>query len=350
MFQVCCWNVRGLNDRGKRAMVKSVVSRFRTSILCLQESKVSEVSRSFLNSFVGRLFNKCHFISANGASGGVVTCWNADDFSCLEVLVRVFSLTLRLVHRASGLSFFVTNVYGPRGWEGKAAFCSELGALKAHCLGPWVVCGDFNLTRNQNERRGRTWSCKLMHMFSNLINELELMDLPIGNQLYTWSNQQSIPTLAKLDRFLISTEWDATFPYSVVSALPRITSDHSPLLLRTLPKQDHRIFRFDKVWLTRNDFNLLVPVWWNELANTTSGVLSFAAKLRHCRKRIKEWCTTNFYSIRNSKQNTAEEIHKLDLLEERHCLTASQTQTRIHLKSTLKNIIEDEELLWQERA
>lgn len=48
MFQLCTWNVRGLNDLGKRSLVKFVVSKFRRDVLCFQESKVDDVSRSFL--------------------------------------------------------------------------------------------------------------------------------------------------------------------------------------------------------------------------------------------------------------------------------------------------------------
>ncbi len=155
---------------------------------------MSTISRSFPSSFAGPSFDKCQYISASGASGGIVTCWHSGDFACCEVLVRDFSPTLRFMHRANGFSFAITNVYGPPTWDGKAAFCTELRALKALCAGPWVMCGDFNFTCNQDERRGRPWSTKLMSIFSNLISDLELMDLPIANQQFIWSNMQSNPT------------------------------------------------------------------------------------------------------------------------------------------------------------
>ncbi|OAY62710.1 hypothetical protein ACMD2_12221 [Ananas comosus] len=87
-------------------------------------------------------------------------------------------------------------------------FCNELSALKCVCYGRWIMCGDFNLTRNQNEKMRRSWSSRLMTMFTDLLNTLELIDIPLGNQSFTWSNMQKCPTLAKLDRFLVSTEWD----------------------------------------------------------------------------------------------------------------------------------------------
>ncbi len=289
MLSICTWNVRGLNDPVKRCLVKSVVAKLRSAVLCLQETKVSVFSRSFICSFAGGSFDKCHFIPANGASGGIFIGWNSRFYACTDVLVRNHSLTLRLRHYPSGTLFFITNAYGPASWAGKEEFCQELAALKNQCAGLWVLCGDFNFTRLHCERRGRCWSSKLMGRFSDLINELELMDLPIANQLFTWSNMQSTPTLAKLDRFLISTEWDSGFPFSAVTALPRITSDHSPLLLNTNWKPTVSTFKFEKVWLTRADFNSLVPVWWNEALggrlNGGSNVLGFVAKLRHCKKR-----------------------------------------------------------------
>nr|CAD1824258.1 unnamed protein product [Ananas comosus var. bracteatus] len=87
----------------------------------------------------------------------------------------------------------------------------------------------------------------------------------MGNQNYTWSNMQSNPTLAKLDRFLISTDWDQLFPLTKVLAMPRITSDHSPILLSTSDRKVRRLFRFEEVWLSREDFCALVPVWWTEV-------------------------------------------------------------------------------------
>ncbi len=350
MLLICSWNVRGLNDSTKRGLVKSVISELRESILCLQETKVSSISRSFLCSFASSAFDKCLIIPSVGASGGIATCCSSRIFGCSEVLVRDHSLTLRMKHYHSGHSFYISNVYGPPGWEGKDGFCRELVALKALCKGAWVMCDDFNLTRFQNERNGRCWSAQLMTMFSNTINELEMLDLPIANQSFTWLNMQSNPTLAKLDRFLISTDWDLHFPLTKVKALPRITSDHSSLLLVTQKSQTSKLFRFEKVWLTREDFNLLVPGWRNEIKPKQGSVLNFAAKLRHCRKRIQEWCASKFHNILASKRATAEEIQKLDLMEEQSGLAPRDQETRRKLKAQLRSIIGEEELLWKARA
>lgn len=265
MFSILCWNVRGLNDPAKRRCVRSTVSSFCRSVVCIQESKVDSVSRSFLRSCCGSSFDRCHFVPAIGASGGLITCWNSHVFSCNEVITGNFSLTLSLTHLVSGKRFYLTNVYGPPTWEGKTDFCMELLSLNDVCSANWVICDDFNFTKNQSERKRRPWSSKAMVMFADLINHLAMIDLPLANQSFTWSNLQQQPSLAKLDRFLVSTDWDQTFPHCMVKALPRITSDHSPIILSTGHWCTPHRFRFEKVWLTKEDFLSNVPLWWNEI-------------------------------------------------------------------------------------
>ncbi len=155
MFQICSWNIRYLNNQGKRSLVKFVVSKFKSFVHCFQKSKVEEISRSSLSSFASSFFDKCQFIKSEGASWGLITRWSSKVFSCSEVLVHKFSFTLKLKHYPSGSNFYVTNVYAPPSWNEKEEFSNELATLKEACGGLWVMCGDFNLIRNQQEISGR---------------------------------------------------------------------------------------------------------------------------------------------------------------------------------------------------
>lgn len=161
---------------------------------------------SFLRSFGGSFLNKCVYLKSNGASGGIITGWSSRFFNCQEVLVRKIVITVLLSSVTRNTNFYVTNVYGPASWDGKEEFFSEVAHMKDRSEGKWIIYGDFNSTRGQEEQRGRPWSSKATALFNDLINELALIDLPLTNQSFTWSNMQKTPTLAKLDRFLISTE------------------------------------------------------------------------------------------------------------------------------------------------
>lgn len=170
------------------------------------------------------------------------------------------------------------------------------------------------------------------------------------NQAYTWSNMQSSPTLAKLDRFLISIDWDQQFPLSAVEAMPKLTLDHYPILLSTGSTTKCRMFRLEEVWLRNENFVKSIPGWWTKIQRNDSAFLFFSTKLRHCRKQIRRWCTSNFYSILKSKYEVIQEIQKIDLLEEESSLAADLLERRAALKARLSLILKNEEGLWKLQA
>lgn len=183
MSRILSWNVRGLNDPSKRNVVRAVVSSLRNVVVCLHESKVSYVFCSILRCIGGSFINKCVFLEATGATGGVITAWNSRFFIGREVIVSKFFITVQLLSVKCGSVFFVTNVYGPSAWDGKEEFFTELINLKELCEGKWIICGDFNCTRGQEERRGKTWSSKATSLFNSMINELAMIDPPHGESV-----------------------------------------------------------------------------------------------------------------------------------------------------------------------
>lgn len=78
--------------------------------------------------------------------------------------------------------------------------------------------------------------------------------------MYTWSNNHEVPILEKLDRILVSKDWEDLFPQAWVRKLHREVSDHNPLILSS-STQSHvkKIeFRFELTWLSNPDFILAV--------------------------------------------------------------------------------------------
>ncbi|KAK1289728.1 hypothetical protein QJS10_CPB18g00243 [Acorus calamus] len=110
---------------------------------------------------------------------------------------------------------------------------TELSSIKEEWQAPWWWCltGDFNIICFVDERnRGGPFSNAMMR-FSEWVDMEGLLDLPTPNLTYTWSNFRGAPSLAKLDRFLVCSEWEEVFPGCKARGLPRVTSDHTPLLL-----------------------------------------------------------------------------------------------------------------------
>jgi endonuclease/exonuclease/phosphatase family metal-dependent hydrolase len=65
-----------------------------------------------------------------------------------------------------------------------------------------------------------------------VINNLDLSELELPERQYTWANNLQTPTFEKLDQILVSTEWELKYPMVTLRTLPRVISDHTPLLLK----------------------------------------------------------------------------------------------------------------------
>jgi hypothetical protein len=75
------------------------------------------------------------------------------------------------------------------------------------------------------------------------------------DRLYTWSNEREVPTMSKIDRCLVSTDWDLNHPDNMLQALSSAVSDHAPMHLSLnavhIPK---RRFRFELAWTKLEGF------------------------------------------------------------------------------------------------
>jgi hypothetical protein len=137
--------------------------------------------------------------------------------------------------------------------------------------------------------------------------------------MYTWSNNQNFPVLATLDNFFASTEWEQHFPLTTVKALPRVVSDHTPLLLDTgLNHQPpSRLFRFEKWWLQHEDFSSLVHRVWNSDCVYTYAMDIWHFKLRFLRKKIKGWSINLEAALKKKKKSLLQEFDILDVFLEK---------------------------------
>jgi hypothetical protein len=82
---------------------------------------------------------------------------------------------------------------------------------------------------------------------------------------YTWSNNRESPTIEKLDRVLVTREWESLFPNVWVYKLPRDKLDHNPLVVDIMNHQRmgrNMEFRFELSWLKHKDFLERVGKVW----------------------------------------------------------------------------------------
>ena len=95
--------------------------------------------------------------------------------------------------------------------------------------------------------------------FHDLINYVALVDLPLRGGDYTWSRSGGEAVRSRLDRFLVSLDWEEHFPNSLHTRLPRPLSDHFPITLGKAKLERGNVpFKFENVWFKVEGFSNLV--------------------------------------------------------------------------------------------
>lgn len=226
-LSVLSWNVRGLGDRGKCTDVRLALPSPAPSILCLQETKLEDINQFKVASFLPFPRAASYtFKPSLGASGGLLTAWDANLLRHTSSVNHQFTITSTFHVAATDLQFTITNCYGPCSHADKPTFLDELMMLSSMISGPWLLLGEFNLVRLPFEKSSANFDAVEAAWFDSTINSMALQELPLLDRWFTWSNHQEHPILAKLDRFMVSTEWSAVFPNSMVTSASAPVSDH----------------------------------------------------------------------------------------------------------------------------
>lgn len=130
--------------------------------------------------------------------------------------------------------------------------------------------------------------------------DLGLIELETTRPFFTWRCSHSCRLLmSRLDRALASEDfvnfWDAIS----VMVLPRVHSDHHPLLMKC---QDGNTilakpFRFQNFWTSHKDFISFVSESWNIFMPAKDPITVCIRKLKRLKVRLKEWSAQVFGNI-----------------------------------------------------
>ncbi|KAH9289282.1 hypothetical protein KI387_033399, partial [Taxus chinensis] len=104
-----------------------------------------------------------------------------------------------------------------------------------------------------------------MDEFADLFSDLNLLDVDLHGNKYTWTNRRFGKYLiqVRLDRAMISSSWILNQDFHL-SSLPRIGSDHNPIALNLLNwnKPIKSSFKFEKMWMEHDDIYAKIKEWW----------------------------------------------------------------------------------------
>lgn len=103
-------------------------------------------------------------VPSEGALGGLISIWNKEVLSIVEVLKSQRVLSIKFVSIVDGFTWVAANVYGLNDNSLRGAFWVSLSNFIGQWAVPWCVGGDFNMIRFPHERKGTVsflvaWSC-----------------------------------------------------------------------------------------------------------------------------------------------------------------------------------------------
>ncbi|PWA76614.1 RNA-directed DNA polymerase, eukaryota [Artemisia annua] len=205
---------------------------------------------------------------ARGRSGGLISIWDPNVFLKESIWCDEAFIIVKGRWKNSGGDCYMINIYGPHDPVAKVSLWNKIREFMQSHMGKYVLFGDMNEVRNEHERHGSIFSRSEADFFNSFINNVGLIELPMGGRLFTWMNKAGTK-LSKLDRFLFSED--------VIEELP-----------------DMRGF---------NDF---ISLEWANIGQNVDGIIILShEKLKRLKVKIKQW-------IANSK--SGERIHKQEIM------------------------------------
>ena len=348
-IKILSWNVRGLNDPDKRTVVKGLLNRWKCSVVCLQETKLRVVDERVVRSLWGRgRWVKWECLRADGTAGGILLMWDSRLLTCLDHAVGNHSISCLFKNEEDGNTWAFAGVYGPHLRSDRRELWEELSGIRSVWGTPWVCGGDFNVVRYSYERVGGKSPVSAMRDFSEYITEEELVDLPLEGDCFTWSNGTA---LSRLDRFLISSDWEGEHMDIRQYCLPRVVSDHKPVfLVGGGMNRGPTPFRFENMWLQVEGFKDLVRKWWEGYVVHGSPSYRLARKLRWLKEDLKRWNREIFGRIEIRLANLSEELQGLESKEHLPGLSDEEKDRRADLKTEIGRLLLAEETSWRQKS
>jgi len=348
LWNILCWNVRGLNDQSKWDLIRDKIDESGCSLFCFQETKMEDFNAVLLRKFAPRRFDSFVFSPSEGASGGILVAWNSKVFSVDTVDCQPFALSMNVISAHDMQAWKLITVYGPTKEPARLNFVSWLYSQEILLEDHLLLLGDFNFYRTSSNRNKPGGNAGDMLVFNDIIHTLGLVELPLKGRSYTWSNMQEQPLLQQLDWFFTSPAWNLTYPNTTVLPLAKIVSDHTPCKVQigtSIPKAN--LFRYENYWPLLSGFLETVSPAWMSTSNSDAAK-SISSKFKALRSALKSWSSSKS-NLQILTKHCNMIIAFLDELEEIRPLFLPERNFRFIIQEQLRKLLNYQQIYWKQR-
>ncbi|GLT37318.1 hypothetical protein SLA2020_116430 [Shorea laevis] len=183
-------------------------------------------------------FSCCNVVDSEGRARGLRLLWNDEDVY-IDVVTSIYQVIHAIVKVRSHsilskFHWFLFGVYGRPQLDICLQLWNELREVSKHFSGPWLVIGDFNDVVDQTEKFGGALINQYrVQNYTDCMSDCNLMDIGYSGGRFTWVNIKENNQIIRerIDRAWANPDRRLQFPNTILSHLPRISSDHNLLLL-----------------------------------------------------------------------------------------------------------------------
>ena len=110
--KIMTWNVRGVNDPDRRKIIRNFIRYQRVDLVCLQETKIQEMTASVARSLgVGSLLD-WRALNAEGSAGGILLFWDKRIMELVNLEFGLFTISCLFKMVEGGFLWTFSGVYG----------------------------------------------------------------------------------------------------------------------------------------------------------------------------------------------------------------------------------------------
>ncbi|KAL4312070.1 hypothetical protein GQ457_01G013210 [Hibiscus cannabinus] len=281
-------------------------------------------------------------VEANGFLGGIWVLWR--DTVRFDILV----VSNQFVHgfcvpRNGEKGFFVTFIYASPEMGKRRLLWDQLRVLEPLQGEPWVLGGDLNVIGSSDERKwGSLGLSGVCSHFCDFMLNSGLLDMGFNGPQFTWRRGT---LFQRLDRCLCNRSWYVHFARSEVFHLPKLGSDHRPIMLDSnvdFRDTGKRPFRYIAAWNDHNDFADMLASMWETDSPFSENLTKFQVKSH-------KWNIDVFGHIEKRKRCLIARLKGIERELEKDANPFLEELER-ELKRKLDIVLAQEESLWHQKA
>ncbi|XP_074313749.1 uncharacterized protein LOC141648943 [Silene latifolia] len=186
-----------------------------------------------------------------------------------------------------------------------------------------------------------------MNNFRDAVDDCGLRDVTFEGHPFTFDNGQVAADnrQSRIDRAMVTENWQELYPYARLIHMTREWSDHSPLKLILDGREGQheggrRPFRFEQLWVGEEGCEEVVRRVWER------GGTDFPVLVSDCATELLEWKSINIGNIVKTLSKRRRRLQVLDGLDR----TASAIQERKKITKEIAQLLRDEEIFWRQRS